>query len=166
VDKLHLNPIDRATLNDEVKAGLERLYIYQHDDGGWGWWPDDQSLVFMTAYVVSGLGQAKEPATRSTTIVSTRLAPSASRARRASQHDCRPARLHRLRARHHRRSAKDALDAAWSSRDKLSDEGLALVGLALDAAGDSRAKDAATLLEKKAKSPMSTLLGQGITTAS
>jgi len=29
---------------------------------------------------------------------------------------------------------KDALDAAWSSRDKLSDEGLALVGLALDAA--------------------------------
>ena len=46
---------------------------------------------------------------------------------------------------------KDALDKAWESRDKLSDEGLALVGLALDAAGDSRAQDAAMLLEKKAK---------------
>ena len=42
-----------------VKAGLERLKSYQHDDGGWGWWPDDPSRVFMTAYVVSGLGQAK-----------------------------------------------------------------------------------------------------------
>jgi uncharacterized protein YfaS (alpha-2-macroglobulin family) len=45
---------------------------------------------------------------------------------------------------------KDALDKAWSSRDKLSDEGIALVGLALDAAGDGRAHDAALLLEKKA----------------
>ena len=43
------------------------------------------------------------------------------------------------------------LDKAWDSRGKLSDEGLALVGLALDAAGDGRAKDAATLLEKKAR---------------
>ena len=60
IDKLHLkSPIDRKTLNDMVKAGLERLYSYQHDDGGWGWWPDDPSRVFMTAYVVSGLGQAK-----------------------------------------------------------------------------------------------------------
>ena len=46
---------------------------------------------------------------------------------------------------------KDALDKAWESRGKLSDEGLALVGLALDAAGDGRAHEAATLLEKKAK---------------
>jgi uncharacterized protein YfaS (alpha-2-macroglobulin family) len=48
-------------------------------------------------------------------------------------------------------SSKDSIDAAWSSRTKLSDEGLALTGLALDAAGDSRAKQAADLLEKKAK---------------
>jgi alpha-2-macroglobulin len=61
IDKLHIkSPIDRKTLNDEVSAGLERLSSYQHDDGGWGWWQDDPSLVFMTAYVVSGLGQAKQ----------------------------------------------------------------------------------------------------------
>jgi hypothetical protein len=46
---------------------------------------------------------------------------------------------------------KDALDKAWESRANLSDEGLALVGLALDSAGDGRAHDAATLLEKKAQ---------------
>jgi hypothetical protein len=39
----------------------------------------------------------------------------------------------------------------WSSRAKLSDEGLALAGLALHAAGDARAKQAAELIEKKAK---------------
>jgi uncharacterized protein YfaS (alpha-2-macroglobulin family) len=36
------SPIDRATLNDMVRAGLDRLYGFQHDDGGWGWWPDDR----------------------------------------------------------------------------------------------------------------------------
>ena len=60
IDKLHLkSPIDRRTLNDMVSAGIARLYSFQHDDGGWGWWQDDPSRVFMTSYVVSGLGQAK-----------------------------------------------------------------------------------------------------------
>jgi hypothetical protein len=49
------------------------------------------------------------------------------------------------------KAPKDALDRAWSSREKLSDEGLALVGLALDSAGDPRAKTAAAMLEQKAK---------------
>jgi len=53
------SPIDRRTLNDMVSAGIARLYSFQHDDGGWGWWQDDPSRVFMTSYVVSGLGQAK-----------------------------------------------------------------------------------------------------------
>jgi len=38
-----------------VQRGLDRLYAYQHDDGGWGWWKDDKSDPFMTAYVVDGL---------------------------------------------------------------------------------------------------------------
>jgi uncharacterized protein YfaS (alpha-2-macroglobulin family) len=43
-----------------VQKGLDRLYAYQHNDGGWGWWKDDQSDPFMTAYVVSGLTLAKQ----------------------------------------------------------------------------------------------------------
>jgi alpha-2-macroglobulin len=46
---------------------------------------------------------------------------------------------------------KNELDKGWSSREKVSDEGLALLGLALNAAGDARAREAADLLEKKAK---------------
>jgi uncharacterized protein YfaS (alpha-2-macroglobulin family) len=153
VDKLHIkSPIDRATLNDEVKAGLERLKSFQHDDGGWGWWPDDQSRVFMTAYVVSGLGQAKQAGFS--------VDPDEGNKGRAwlqAALAAHPDMIADLRAYVVYALAttggapKDALDKSWSSRDKLTSEGLALVGLALDAAGDSRAHEAALQLEKKAK---------------
>ena len=47
-------------LPKKVQKGLDRLYAYQHNDGGWGWWKDDQSDPFMTAYVVNGLTLAKQ----------------------------------------------------------------------------------------------------------
>ncbi|HEX5887922.1 MAG TPA: hypothetical protein VFY61_04430, partial [Pyrinomonadaceae bacterium] len=45
-------------LDAKVRKGLDRLYAYQHGDGGWGWWKDDRSDPFMTAYVVDGLTMA------------------------------------------------------------------------------------------------------------
>lgn len=47
-----------SNLTSKVAKGLKRLYGFQHDDGGWGWWKDDKSDPFMTAYVVDGLTQA------------------------------------------------------------------------------------------------------------
>lgn len=51
----------RATndLPKKVQRGLDRLYSYQHEDGGWGWWKDDPTDAFMTAYVVDGLTLAR-----------------------------------------------------------------------------------------------------------
>ncbi|MEP7270272.1 MAG: MG2 domain-containing protein [Acidobacteriota bacterium] len=46
-------------LDKKVARGLDRLYRYQHQDGGWGWWKDDQTDPFMTAYVVDGLALAR-----------------------------------------------------------------------------------------------------------
>jgi uncharacterized protein YfaS (alpha-2-macroglobulin family) len=43
-----------------TQAGLIRLYQYQHDDGGWGWWENDDSEAWMTAYVLFGLLRARE----------------------------------------------------------------------------------------------------------
>ena len=43
-----------------TQQGLERLYNFQHDDGGWGWWKEGDSDHFMTAYVVWGLVLARE----------------------------------------------------------------------------------------------------------
>ncbi|MGA3131857.1 MAG: alpha-2-macroglobulin family protein [Terracidiphilus sp.] len=152
VDKLHLkSPIDRKMLDGMVQAGLERLYSFQHDDGGWGWWPDDESRVFMTAYVVSGLGQAQNAGYK---VDGNR----ANKARNwlAAQLAAHPDMIPDLRAYAVYALATtgtaphDAVEKAWDSRDKLSDEGLALTGLALTAVHDSRAKQAADLLEKKA----------------
>lgn len=42
-------------LDKKVQKGMDRLYAYQHGDGGWGWWKDDKTDPFMTAYVVDGL---------------------------------------------------------------------------------------------------------------
>jgi alpha-2-macroglobulin len=54
---------DLALLNDMVKTGLERLYDFQHADGGWGWWKHGDSDHWMTAYVVWGLTLAREAGT-------------------------------------------------------------------------------------------------------
>jgi uncharacterized protein YfaS (alpha-2-macroglobulin family) len=43
-----------------VNLGLQKLYRYQHQDGGWNWWEFDQTDGEMTAYVLWGLIQAKE----------------------------------------------------------------------------------------------------------
>lgn len=46
-------------LDRKVQKGRDRLYAFQHQDGGWGWWKDDQTDPFMTAYVVDGLTLAR-----------------------------------------------------------------------------------------------------------
>jgi uncharacterized protein YfaS (alpha-2-macroglobulin family) len=47
-------------LKTKVERGRNRLYAFQHEDGGWGWWKDDNSDPFMTAYVIDGLTLAKQ----------------------------------------------------------------------------------------------------------
>jgi len=47
-------------LDEITKQSLDRLYSMQHEDGGWGWWKDDESDHFMTAYVVWGLSLARK----------------------------------------------------------------------------------------------------------
>jgi alpha-2-macroglobulin len=53
--KHDLGELDRIT-----KESLERLYNFQHADGGWGWWKDGDSDHFMTAYVLWGMALARQ----------------------------------------------------------------------------------------------------------
>lgn len=42
-----------------IQAGVKRLEEFQHYDGGWGWWQQDETHPYMTAYVVYGLALTK-----------------------------------------------------------------------------------------------------------
>jgi len=60
--KLDLN-LHMELMNELPKMmakGLKTLYRFQHSDGGWGWWEDDPTHPYMTAYVVYGLSLAKQ----------------------------------------------------------------------------------------------------------
>ena len=49
----------QAEVPKMVQSGLFTLYSYQHDDGGWGWWYNDASSPWMTAYVIYGFDRAQ-----------------------------------------------------------------------------------------------------------
>lgn len=42
-----------------LSMGLSRVWQLQHEDGGWGWWEQDETDLWMSAYVLDGLAQAK-----------------------------------------------------------------------------------------------------------
>jgi hypothetical protein len=45
-------------LRTQVAIGTQRLYNQQQIDGGWGWWAQDESSPYLTAYVLQGLLEA------------------------------------------------------------------------------------------------------------
>jgi uncharacterized protein YfaS (alpha-2-macroglobulin family) len=51
---------DLHQLDEIIQLGLDRLYDFQHGDGGWGWWKDGSTDPFMTSYVVWGLSMARD----------------------------------------------------------------------------------------------------------
>jgi uncharacterized protein YfaS (alpha-2-macroglobulin family) len=54
------DPTIEADLPAMISASLQRLYGFQHNDGGWGWWYDDRSDDYQTAWVVFGLATMAE----------------------------------------------------------------------------------------------------------
>jgi hypothetical protein len=44
------------SLQPLIEASINQLYGLQHGDGGWGWWTDDQTDTYQTAWVLFGLG--------------------------------------------------------------------------------------------------------------
>ncbi|WP_420629632.1 Ig-like domain-containing protein [Candidatus Leptofilum sp.] len=54
------NPTLQAELPGQINASIQRLYGFQHTDGGWGWWYDDASHDYQTAWVIFGLAQVAD----------------------------------------------------------------------------------------------------------
>ena len=47
-------------LPDIIEQGLRKLYGFQHDNGGWGWWYDDEDNLYLTSYVLFGLTMVEQ----------------------------------------------------------------------------------------------------------
>jgi len=55
------NPVfEQRRLDEIIAKGLSRIANMQHGDGGWGWWTQDSSSPYMTAYVLYALAAARE----------------------------------------------------------------------------------------------------------
>jgi uncharacterized protein YfaS (alpha-2-macroglobulin family) len=54
------DPEMEAKLPGLVEEGLNKLYLRQHGDGGWGWWYEGESNPYLSAYVVFALVKAQE----------------------------------------------------------------------------------------------------------
>ena len=149
--------VDGTALQAKMTAGLERLKDYQHEDGGWGWWKEDNSRVYMTAYVVGGLGMAGDA-------VPSGYGGMVLRGRQYlyQQLQQHPKMRPELRAwvvyalvqgasDAHHAGLGAAVEAQWSRRGDLDAESLAMTGLAMLKLNDSRAGEMAKLLIAKAE---------------
>jgi uncharacterized protein YfaS (alpha-2-macroglobulin family) len=145
--------VDPQKLKKQVQAGLERLYQYQHPDGGWGWWQTDDSQAFMTAYVLSGLVQAKsvgyEVEDERINRARKWLLPRFNQSGKVET-DLRAYMAYALAL-----SGSDSntatLDSVWNQRATLTAYGKALLGLAMVQASDRRAEELAKQLEAEAE---------------
>jgi len=150
---LHLSAtVNTPELGKKIQAGIERLKGFQHEDGGWGWWKEDQSVVFMTAYVVSGFGQAHS-AGYDLDPESLSHAQEWLRKSLDSNPNMRPdLRAYVVYALALNSASKpEYVQKAWEARDSMSTQGLSMLGLALHATGDdARAKEIAGKVESMA----------------
>jgi uncharacterized protein YfaS (alpha-2-macroglobulin family) len=144
--------VDDSELQEKIRAGLDRLYAFHHDDGGWGWWESDESHPFMTAYVVAGLMQAqaagiqiqRDQVQTGVDWIKKDLA-----ANPQLPPDMRAYMAYALAVAGQSDGA--LLGQLYDGRSKLSPYGVALLGLALEQAKDGRAASLAGELEHTAK---------------
>ncbi|MFY9609044.1 MAG: MG2 domain-containing protein [Blastocatellia bacterium] len=143
-------------LAKKVQRGLDRLYGFQHDDGGWGWWKDDQTDPFMTAYVIDGLTMASRAG----------YSPDGGRIARGREKlremiaagsvdgkqidiESRAYMVYSLNA--SGEADPRFLNGLFSKRGELQPYGRALLALALKARADNRAKQVANEIEGSAR---------------
>ena len=144
--------LDPAATQEKIRAGLERLYSFQHEDGGWGWWQTDESHPFMTAYVVAGLAQAKSAGVE---IKQDSMARGAAWVAQEFVKDPKLAADLRAYMQYSLALAGqpdvNGLGQVYAQRAKLSPYGLAVLGLAMELAKDVRASGIAAALAQSAQ---------------
>jgi uncharacterized protein YfaS (alpha-2-macroglobulin family) len=153
------DPAEQADLRAKMQASLERLKDYQHEDGGWGWWKEDESRVSMTAYVVAGLAQGsrflKLTNNQSYMLnIGKNYLTKALEDHPRMRPELRAAVVYALAQQgtggYGASDLTPELDRLWSRRATLPAEALAMTGLAMLEVHDARASEIAALLARQA----------------
>ncbi|MEO5923506.1 MAG: MG2 domain-containing protein [Bryobacteraceae bacterium] len=139
--------LDQAQVRQKIADGLDRLYAFQHEDGGWGWWETDESHAFMTAYVAAGLQQARDAGVPVRDDVIERGQKWVEQTLRNSPKLAADLRAYMLFSIGTRADAA-AVAGVYGSRAQMSPYGLALLGLAFEQLKDGRVAEIASTLEK------------------
>jgi len=130
---------DLKELEAMTKQGLDRLYDFQHADGGWGWWKQGDSDHFMTAYVVWGMTLAREAGIDVKSDVIERAVNFLDKelVEAETSYDAQAWMLHALAVNHNARKRAEvtkfqdtAFQNLWNNRDKLNAYTRALLALA------------------------------------
>ncbi len=150
-----------ALIGEMVKTGLDRLYDFQHADGGWGWWKQGDSDHFMSAYVVWGLILSRQAGEAVRADVLQRGAAFLDKelVEEEASPDSQAWMLHALSAYHalEKRGGVGGFQAKafgnlWSNRDRLNAYSRALLALAAHNYGyDERARTLVENLENGVK---------------
>lgn len=142
---------EKNNLDEKVARGLKRLYSFQHDDGGWGWWKNDESDPFMTAYVVDGLTQAVRAGYG---VDETRLQIARDRLKTmldATEADAETRAYMIYALTLSGGDGSEYVDELYGERAQLQPYGRALLALALKGREDGRAQEVAAELEQSAR---------------
>ncbi len=144
--------VNRESLDEKIRAGLDRLSEFEHEDGGWGWWQTDESHPFMTAYVVAGLAQARAAGVE---VKDDAVQKGSDWLRKDLAADPKLAGDLRAYMAYALAAAGQAdpavLNGLDANRARLSPYGLAVLGLALELTNSPHAADVAAALETSAK---------------
>jgi uncharacterized protein YfaS (alpha-2-macroglobulin family) len=141
---------DLRELEEITRQSLDRLYNFQHADGGWGWWKEGESDHFMSAYVVWGMTLASEAGiqVRQDVLERGRNFLDAELVEAETSYDLQAWMLHAL-ASYHSSSKKAeiskfqavAFENLWANRDRLNAYTRALLALSAHKYGyDDRAR--------------------------
>jgi uncharacterized protein YfaS (alpha-2-macroglobulin family) len=129
---------DLKELDAITKKSLDRLYNFQHTDGGWGWWKDGTSDHFMTAYVVWGMTLARQAGIDVKSDVMERAAAFLDKelVEEETNYDSQSWMLHSLAVYHAMRKQSEvsklqatAFTNLWNNRDRLNAYTRALLAL-------------------------------------
>ncbi len=143
--------VNQQALNEKIRAGLDRLYDFQHEDGGWGWWKSDDSGIFMTTAVIAGFAQAKAAGVE----LKPDVLENGVKWLKAN-YSKEPRMLADLKSYSAYALAlagdNSLIEDSWKQREKMTAYGRAMLGLSLESAKDNRSAQIATALEAEAKS--------------